>query len=187
MELVDAHGRAMDVFDRTVRRIGPGDWDSPTPCTEWNVRALVNHLVYDQLWVPDLLAGKTIAEVGDAHDGDRLGDDPLRAWTESSRAARAAFVAPGALDRTVHLSYGDEAAAEYGWQLTLDLAVHGWDLATALGVRAEMGDELASALLSYVEPQLDAWSGSSWFGEPVPAPEGADTETRLVSLLGRTT
>jgi uncharacterized protein (TIGR03086 family) len=185
MDLLDAHGHAMDVFDRAVHRIGPTDWDSPTPCTEWSVRDLVGHLVYEQLWVPDMLAGKTMAEVGDKYDGDQVGDDPKRVWTESSRAARAALLALDSLDRTVHLSYGDADATEYGWQLTTDLAVHGWDLATALGAEAGMGDELALAVLAYVEPNFAAWSGSSMFADPVPVPDGADTETRLVSLLGR--
>lgn len=185
MDLLDAHAHALDVFDRAVHRIGLSDWDSPTPCTEWTVRDLVNHLVYDQLWVPEVLAHKTIAEVGDKYDGDQLHDDPLEAWSESSQAARAALVAPGALEGTVHLSYGDADATEYAWQLTLDAAVHGWDLATAVGAAAGMGDELATALLTYVEPNAAAWSGSSMFADAVPVADDADAEARLVSLLGR--
>lgn len=185
MDLLDAHGQALDVFDRSLHHVGLSDWDSPTPCTDWTVRDLVNHLVHDQLWVPELLAGKTIAEVGDKYDGDQLRDDPLEAWSLSSQAARAALLEPGALDGTVHLSFGDADATEYAWQLTLDAAVHGWDLATALGAEAAIGDELAKALLEFVEPRLAAWSGSSLFGEPVPVPDNADPQTRLVSLLGR--
>jgi uncharacterized protein (TIGR03086 family) len=185
MDLLDAHGQALEVFDRSVHHVGLSDWDSPTPCTDWTVRDLVNHLVYDQLWVPELLAGKTIAEVGDKYDGDQLRDDPVTAWTESSQAARAALLEPGALEGTVHLSFGDADATEYAWQLTLDAAVHGWDLATAVGADAEIGDELATALLKWVEPQIDDWSGSSMFGKPVPVADDADVQTRLVSLLGR--
>jgi uncharacterized protein (TIGR03086 family) len=64
--------------------------------------------------------------------------------------------------------------------------VHGWDLATAVGAEARMGDELATAVLEYVEPQLDLWQGTEWFAAPVPVPADADPETRLVALLGRT-
>jgi uncharacterized protein (TIGR03086 family) len=85
----------------------------------------------------------------------------------------------------VHLSYGDERAEEYGWQMTTDLAVHGWDLATALGADAGIPDELATALLGYVEPQLAQWSGSSVFAEPVEVPDDAPAPTRLIALLGR--
>lgn len=185
MDLLDAHGRGMDVFDRAMNKVGPNDWDSPTPCTEWTVRDLVNHLVAEQLWVPDLLAGKTIAEVGDRFDGDQLGADPLRAWRESARAARAAWLAPGVLARKVHLSFGDADATEYGWQMVTDLVVHGWDLATALGADAGIDDDVATTVLAYVAPQAAAWSGMSIFADPVPVPTDADPRTRLIALTGR--
>jgi len=185
MDLLDAHAQALDVFDRATHKVGLTDWDSPTPCAAWSVRDLVNHIVSEQLWVPDLLAGHTIAEVGDKYDGDQLHDDPPDAWLKASGVARAALLQPGAVDRTVHLSFGDTDAREYGWQLTTDLAVHGWDLATALGAHAGIEDELATAILAYVEPQVSAWSGTSWFAEPVAVPADADAATRLIGLLGR--
>lgn len=175
----------MDVFDRAMHKVGLTDWDSPTPCADWTVRDLVNHIVGEQLWVPDMLAGRTIAEVGDKFDGDQLRDDPLRAWAAASSTARAAWLRPGAVDQTVHLSYSDVRAEEYGWQMTTDLAVHGWDLATALGADAGVPDELASALLAYIEPQIELWSGSSMFANPVPVPDDATSPTRLIALLGR--
>lgn len=185
MDLLDAHAQAMAVFDRAAHSVRRSDWNSPTPCTDWSVRDLVNHLVVEQLWVPDVLAGRTVDEVGDKFDGDQLGDDPLRVWERSSKAARAAWLEPGAVDRTVHLSFGDADAAEYGWQMTTDLAVHGWDLATALGEDAGIPDELAGALLAYLEPQVAAWSGTGMFAEPVPVPGDAPAAARLVGLLGR--
>jgi uncharacterized protein (TIGR03086 family) len=185
MDLLDAHGHAMDVFDRAIHKVGISDWDSPTPCSDWDVKALVNHIVAEQLWVPELLAGKTVAEVGDKFEGDILDDDPIGTWTTASQAARSAWLDPGTLDRTVHLSFGDTDGREYCWQMTVDLAVHGWDLATALGSTAGLGDELATALLGYVEPQIPRWQGTSMFADPVPVPDDADPETRLVALLGR--
>ena len=175
----------MDVFDRAMHKVGLTDWDSSTPCTDWTVRDLVNHIVVEQLWVPDMLAGRTIEEVGDRFAGNQLGDDPLRAWSESSQVARAAWLQPGAVDQTVHLSFAEAAAEEYGWQMTTDLAVHGWDLATALGAHAGIPDELASTLVAYVEPQVSQWSGTSMFAEPLAVPDDARPSARLVALLGR--
>lgn len=185
MDLLDAHGQAMDVFDRAMHKVGLTDWDSPTPCTDWTVRDLVNHIVGEQLWVPDLLAGRTVAEVGDKYDGDQLGDDPLAAWSAAKDVARSAWLTPGAVERTVHLSYGEESAEEYGWQMTIDLAVHGWDLATPLGADAGIPDELANALLAYAQPQVSLWSGTAMFADPVTVPDDAPPQTRLVALLGR--
>jgi hypothetical protein len=72
-----------------------------------NVRALVNHVLAEARWTPPLLAGRMIAEVGDALDGDLLGDDPLAAWDTGRDKAVAAAHAPGINSRIVHLSFGD--------------------------------------------------------------------------------
>jgi uncharacterized protein (TIGR03086 family) len=108
----------------------------------------------------------------------------MHAWSAASEAAHAAWLAPGAVERTVHLSYADVDAPEYGWELTVDLAVHGWDLATALGADAGISDELATALLAFVEPKASSWSGSM-FADPVPVPADAGPAARLIGLLGR--
>ena len=52
-------------FGRLVHRIAADQWGNDTPCSDWDVRALVNHLVNEALWVKPLLDGMTIAEVGD--------------------------------------------------------------------------------------------------------------------------
>ncbi|MGH3622796.1 MAG: TIGR03086 family metal-binding protein, partial [Sciscionella sp.] len=123
----------MREFDRRVRAVGDADWQRPTPCADWTVRDLVNHLVVEQLWVPALLSGATMDEVGDRFDGDQLGAEPYPAWRSAATAAREAWIEPGVSQRTVHLSFGNAPARDYGWQMTLDLAVHGWDLACAIG------------------------------------------------------
>ncbi|WP_028925987.1 TIGR03086 family metal-binding protein [Pseudonocardia acaciae] len=185
MELLDAHGAALADFDRLVRAV-PGDrWDAPTPCDEWSVRDLVGHLVGEQLWVPSLLAGRTIAEVGDRFDGDQLGDDPAAAWRSAADAARRAWLEPGVVARTVHLSYGTDSATNYGWQMTLDLAVHGWDLATGIGVGHRIPDELAGDLLRVFGDVIPRWQGLGLFAEPVAVPADASPHARLLGLLGR--
>ncbi|RZS43222.1 uncharacterized protein (TIGR03086 family) [Herbihabitans rhizosphaerae] len=175
----------MTIFDRAVHEVEPGQWDGPTPCTDWTVTDLVNHLVYEQLWVPELLAGATMAEVGDRYDGDQLGAEPVAAWEKSATTARGAWLEPGAIERTVHLSFGDTSATEYCWQMTVDLAVHGWDLATAVGVPHRIGDDLAGALIEVAEPAVAHWQGAGIFDPPVPVPGDAPPAERLVALLGR--
>ncbi|WP_158885688.1 TIGR03086 family metal-binding protein [Amycolatopsis anabasis] len=185
MELLDAHGQALRGFDDLVHRIEPGQWAAPTPCPDWNVRDLVNHLVAEQLWVPHLLAGATLAEIGDRFDGDVLGDDPVAAWEGSAAEARRAWTAPGAVRRRVQVTGGEIGAAEYGWQMTVDLAVHGWDLATAIGAPQPIGEELARRLIDEFGPQVESWQGLGIFAPPVKAGEDASAPDRLVALLGR--
>jgi uncharacterized protein (TIGR03086 family) len=110
----------------------------------------------------------------------------MHAWTESSQAARAAWLQPGVLVKVVHLSFGgDTDGADYCWQMTTDLVVHGWDLATALGLEAGIDEDLATAVIEYVEPRIDWWRDTSMFADAVPVPESADPLTRLVAMLGR--
>ncbi|HWN36217.1 MAG TPA: TIGR03086 family metal-binding protein [Pseudonocardia sp.] len=193
-QLLDAHGRAMADFDRLVRAVPADRWDSPTPCAEWSVRDLVEHLVTEQLWVPPLLAGQTIAEVGDRFAGDPLGADPVAAWRAGAETARLAWLEPGVLDRSVHLSYGTDSAVNYGWQMILDLAVHAWDLSVgSSGDRADdpagdpyrIPDDLAEVLFAIFAPLIPQWREFGIFDPPVPVPADADPHTRLLGLLGR--
>ncbi|GLW94120.1 TIGR03086 family metal-binding protein [Actinokineospora globicatena] len=182
MELSAAHDQARDVFDRAAHQVT--DWSAPTPCADWSTRELVNHLVSEQLWVPHLVAGETIEQVGDRYDGDLVGDDPLAAWTSASEVSRRAWDGVPD-DREVHLSSGTSPAVDYRRQMVLDLAVHGWDLATATGHDAVIDDDLARALLAEFTDQVDQWRDAGIFGPPVPVPADADPPTRLVALLGR--
>ena len=76
-DLVALFTRSMERFVDRVSQVDAGQWSMPTPCTEWDVRALVNHVTYEQLWAPHLLAGETVEQVGDRYDGDVLGAEPL--------------------------------------------------------------------------------------------------------------
>ena len=89
MDIPAVFGRAVAEFDARVRQIGDHQWQAPTPDEDWSVRDLVNHLVGEDLWAPPLLAGSTIAEVGDRFDGDVLGADPQAAWTAASAGGGA--------------------------------------------------------------------------------------------------
>jgi len=182
--LLELHGRAMEGFGRRVGAVCRR-WHQPTPCREWDVRDLVNHLVVEQLWVPSLLAGKTVAEVGGRFDGDQLGKDPKAAWDAASEAALAAFAAPGALQRSVHLSYGEAPASSYCWEMTTDLLVHTWDLARGIGGNEELDPELVAVVYDRSAPHAATLHESGLFDPPVEVPPGADLQVRLLALFGR--
>lgn len=177
--------QAAQMFNRQVSEVTSDQWEAATPCSEWSVRDLVNHVVVEMLWAPPLVAGRTIAEVGDRFDGDQLGPDPASACDRATQAAIEAFAAEGALTGQVHLSYGDESAVGYCSQMTLDAVVHGWDLAMARGVDATIPDDLAQWSVETVEPMQELLAGSGMFGDPLPIAEGAPTQVRLLALLGR--
>src|SRR4029450_5904610 len=74
-DLVDLHGRCGQRFAALVAGVRPEQWHDDTPCSEWDVRALVHHLLYEQLWVPSVFEGLTIEQVGNRFEGDLMGDD----------------------------------------------------------------------------------------------------------------
>jgi uncharacterized protein (TIGR03086 family) len=184
--VLDLHTRALAEFGRRVHAVGTDQWGCPTPCKDWEVRSLVNHLVAEQLWVPPLLAGKRIGDLGDGFAaGDVLGSDPVAAWDAAAAAARAAFAEAGALERTVHLSYADRPAEEYAREMIFDLVVHSWDLARGISVDDTVDPDLVEAVYGQIEPDTDL-TASGLFEQPVPVPADADEQTRLIAFTGRT-
>lgn len=185
-DVLQLYGRALAAFGARVHAIAPDQWGCPTPCRDWEVRTLVNHLVAEQLWVPQLLAGKRVADVGaDFGTGDVLGADPAAAWDAASSAAAAAFAEPDALERTVHLSYADRPGEEYAREMLFDLVVHAWDLARGISGDENLDHDLVEAVYAAIEPDTDL-TASGLFDEPVPVPAGSDEQTRLIAFTGRT-
>jgi len=151
---------AVAEFDARVRQIGGHQWQAPTPDEDWTVRDLVNHLVGEDLWAPLLLAGSTITEVGDRFDGDVLGAEPGAAWAAACAAAVRAIEADGAMDRIVHLSFGDFPGREYALQLFADHLIHAWPVLSA---------------------QTSAWTP----GSSRPAPTGSTRWRTLTAVRAR--
>lgn len=176
--------RSVEHFGGRVEEIA-GRWDAPTPDADWNVRALVNHVLSENLWAPPLLAGSTIAEVGDRFDGDQLGAEPEAAWSGAARSSIAAVADDGALERTVHVSFGDITGLEYVSQLICDHLIHGWDLSRAVGAEERLDGELVEFALEYLAPQVEAWRSAGLFGPAVELPAGADRQSQLLALTGR--
>ena len=182
--MIELFRRSVEEFGRRVLTIGDDDLGRPTPCADWDVRALLHHLVYEELWAPPLFHGATIAEVGDRFEGEILGAEYHSAWKEA--AAGALDAATGeVLDRTVHLSFGDVPGREYLGQLTADHLIHSWDLARALGADEKLPADLVSHVHDFLAPQADQWRGAGVFGPAVEVPPGADLQTRLLALTGR--
>lgn len=184
MQPVAAHRLAMKEFDRRVRRMGIDQMTNPTPCTEWNVRDLLNHLVSEQFWAPWLLDGATPDQVGDRFDGDQLGDDPQAAWAEASTAARAAWD-NAEISGRVHVTGGTIPTEDYCWQMTMDLAVHAWDLANGIGADTRLDPKLVEAVYTVFEPHVDEMQGLGIFARPQPVAADADTQSKLLAMLGR--
>jgi uncharacterized protein (TIGR03086 family) len=176
LELLPA---ALDAFDAKVRSVR--DWTAPTPCAEWTVRGLVNHLTSEHLWAPHLLRGETLEEVGDRYDGDVLGDDPAAAWQRAYEGSRDLW-AKADPDARVYVSFGVTTVAVYAEQMCGDLVVHGWDLARGAGLDDHIDPETAEHFVATFGPQVGQWT--DYFAAPLQT-DSTDPGDRLVALLGR--
>jgi len=170
---------------RYVDGVHDHQWRAPTPCSEWDVRQIVNHVVGENLWAAELLRGKTIEQVGNGLEGDLTGSDPRQAFRDSVAAATAAVAAPDAMEATRHPSFGDFSGADYCSQLFMDLLIHGWDIAKATGQDTNLDPALAEACLPIAQQLTSQWRSAGVFGEDLAVPAGADAQTRLLALFGR--
>jgi uncharacterized protein (TIGR03086 family) len=185
VDLPEVHAQALDATRRLVAGVGDRQWNDTSVCEDWTVRELVNHIVTGNYWAEELASGKTIEEVGDRLDGDVLGDDPASAYDDSSARAAAVFRAPGAMDAPCAVSYGPVPGSVYCGHRFLDVLVHGWDVAKSTGQDTMLAPALVEACWAVVEPQLGMLEASGAFGTKVDVPVDANTETRLLAVLGR--
>ncbi|MGH8931356.1 MAG: TIGR03086 family metal-binding protein [Egibacteraceae bacterium] len=184
--------KLLDVgFDWTGRRVAavrPEHWPLDTPCDEWTVRQLLNHMlgamdvitstVAGQAW-PEGVNAQTLAET------DRIGRDPAAAFAEIAQRALAVWHTPGVLERTCGLR-GVPTPAITAAQLSLtDAVVHGWDIAQATGENADIPDELAEPLLDIDRTLIHEGLRGTVFADEVHIEVGSASD-RLVAFLGRT-
>ena len=176
---------ANDEFARRLRLVGRDDWRRPTPCSEWDVRALVNHVVGANVRYRLLLHGGSTEQVEATRTVDHLGDDALASFVATANDVITCFREDGALDRVVHHVTGDRTGRELLSMRVLDAAIHGWDLARALGVDESLDDDLVAFLLAYTAG-LDLGPAQRAFATAdADAPRRASPQDQLLHRLGR--
>ena len=181
-------------LNRVVQRIGDAQWDSLVPDDFIrarsdhvpSIREVINYHAYDDAWVPDMLAGHTMAEVGaDAWKGDLLGDLPKPRFQAIVDRACEAAAALTDLDTIVHLSFGDYPAREYFWQINSFRTLRAADLARVLGLSVDIEPELIQAVYEELTPHMDEWRAIGVFPAPLPVSDDAPLLDRLLCMTGR--
>lgn len=185
MDVPTMFQQAVTEFGGRVSLISDEQWAAGTPDREWTVRDLVQHVVSEDLWAPPLLAGSTVSEVGDRFDGDVLGPDPPQSWQAAAAAAVTAVTEPGAMDRTVHLSFGDFPGREYAMQLFADHLIHAWDLARAIGASEQLDAGLVGECSAWFADVEAAYRSGGAIAERPAIRADAGPQARLLAMFGR--
>jgi uncharacterized protein (TIGR03086 family) len=175
-------------FIALVAQVKPTQWQDPTPCEQWDVRALVGHVISSMHFYAELLHGASASRAVELRKQQETigGDDLLMAVTDAAAQAYAAFAEPGALERSVHHPMGDLPGSQLLRMRVVDNVVHGWDLATALHLPAVIDAALAEDLYQGLVPMADGLVGTGYIAAPRrPLHSDADPQERLLTLLGR--
>jgi uncharacterized protein (TIGR03086 family) len=185
MDIIKLHDRALEATTAIVANVDPGQFGAPTPCDDFDVRALLNHMIGGNYRFVKIAQG----EPGQAvpATGDFVRDDgPLTAYRESAAAVSEAWSDPVALERTAHLPFGDFPGAFALGIHTVEAIVHGWDLAKATGQPTEIDPELHAVAWEKSKDIDDSFRGPGRpFGPAVKAPACASDTARLMAWLGR--
>ena len=141
---------ALSAVGDLIEGVREEQWSAPTPCADWTVHELVNHLVGMNLVFAALLSDEAPPERG----ADRIGKNPVGAYRESGSVLKAAFDRPGVLERTYHGPLGAATGRDRLQVRLYDLLAHGWDLARATGQPVELPNDLAEQALAFAQAQL---------------------------------
>jgi uncharacterized protein (TIGR03086 family) len=159
------HRQACDGFTAAVVAAA-GRWDAPSPCTEWDARGVLEHVIgfHDVLVLRPLDAKP-----------QRPKDDPVARWA----------VTVEALFRVLSTDVVDSQLQSLLGVLTTDVVVHTWDLCKAIGVEPALDPRLCQIGVDRVLANRAMFEESDMFGPPVAVPDTASVQDRLVAFFGR--
>jgi len=164
---------------------GPDVMDRATPCNDWDLRTLLNHVI---LWTAysaerrahgesvaeDLMNKDFTAEPGFKEDYAAQIDRAVKAWSD-----------PEAWEREIGVMGDATPAADVAAMLIMEMVLHGWDVAKATGQEYGCDDAVAATLLNTVEAQAELFRKYQGFADVVPVPDDATAFDRALSLSGR--
>ncbi|MEA2827367.1 MAG: hypothetical protein QOG43_1806 [Actinomycetota bacterium] len=169
-----------------IEGVGDDQWSLPTPCPDYDVSTLVDHILG---WAPAFAAGANGEKFeGDPSDHHR-GDDPAREFRAAADRIVAGWEEHG-FDREVSFGGGGgDSPGPVAFNMTvMETLTHGWDLATATGQPMPWSDEQAAEVLARAEKTLPAqYRGDGMpFGDIVEVPDTAPPTDRVAAFMGRT-
>ena len=183
-DFVALYEQAIKATRGYVAGVGEKHWDGATPCAEWNLRALLSHVVWGGNMAKAVMERQRPGSAG----GDLLGSDALAAYDTANAGAIEAAKANNAMDMAnmVRAPWGEMPAPYFIFSMFQDVLIHGWDIAKATGQDAMLPPELVETNYMVTLPMKDQFRGSGTYGEAeVEVSGSASTQTKLLGMLGR--
>ncbi len=185
MEIHDMMAAAGAVAVRVARGVRPDQLDAPTPCPNWDVRTLVNHLVLWSAFRSEAAARKQPTDETYTEDTDFTQGDWAETFAAQLDRATAAWAEPGATDGETGLAGGSMPATVIAAMMLGELVVHGWDLATATGQELAVDPEVLAAVREFGDTMGPMARQMGAFGAEVSVPDTAPPLDQVLGLVGR--
>ena len=184
MDQIETFLQAVDQTGRIVAAVTPDQLSKPTPCADWDVRALLNHTIGGVYMFDDAAQEKEfdMSRFG----GDLLGTDPADNYEQAAGRLEKTVRRPGVLDRTWTMPFGGTPGQIAISIATVECLQHGWDIARATGQDAQFDPELTEAAMQAAQlfpPDITRQPGV--FGPEMECDVAAPLEDRLAAFLGR--
>lgn len=173
MDVLDLYERAT-AWSASKVPVAVDQLDTPTPCEEWDVRALLNHMLDSQQWFADVPKGQDSPGPAPTPP-DLVGDDPVAQYEQARQATLDAYRDPDVIDK-----HGSTLGIGF-----VDQLVHGWDLARATGQDAAMPPGLAEAAFQMIDGRMGDDQRGAMFKPAIPVADGASAQEKLLGYGGR--
>ncbi len=178
-EVQDKYRLVSSGFDEAVRSVTADQWGAQSPCEEWKARDVVAHVVGGHRSVIAGIRGGEPTSLGPD-------EDPKAAWAEVHQTLLEITGDPQALAREVDGPTGKTPAGEVISRfVTMDLLVHTWDLARAVGADESLDEESVRQAYETLKPMDAMIRQPGVFGPRLDAPANADVQTEFLYFLGR--
>jgi uncharacterized protein (TIGR03086 family) len=179
--------RVLDGALSMIESASPAALSKPTPCAEWDARALIEHMIGVVQSFTTAFGGGGLTPPTAQGTAGLAGDNPASAYKQAADALMQAIRRPGALDQSVKLPFGEMPGNQAINIVIGDQSIHTWDLAKALGKPFTMDDDLASGILTMMHGLLtpERRAGGNAFAAEVPCPADAPVQDRLLAFSGR--
>ncbi len=175
--------QAIEATRSVLAQVQPEQLNQASPCADWNVGELINHLIDAQRVFAAWVGGHEATT-----DTDWAAGDFVAAFNDESAAAVTAFEADGVMGQEFDLGFAKMPGAGIMGMACTDTFVHAWDVAKATGQSTDLNPQLATMLLDQSRQSIqDAFRNEEGnpFGLEQPVPEGAVDADQLAAFLGR--
>ena len=175
---VELYGEAVKNTRQIIANVKSDQMSAPTLCREWDVKALIDHILEGTMFFAGTLAGEEPGKAGS-------GGSPAEVYRSSAEKVLEEAMKPGKMEKKYQTPFGEMSGGEFMFGAFMDNLVHGWDLTKATGQNTDLNEGHAQAVFEAFAPMMDGMRQGGAFGPEVSVPEDAGVQHKMLGMMGR--